>query len=47
MMGGNTGATRGKVIVQIGVGHYGVFSRRKWNQQIYPRVREMIHSSIR
>ncbi|CAM8663930.1 DepA Poly-beta-hydroxyalkanoate depolymerase [Comamonadaceae bacterium] len=31
--------------VQTGVGHYGVFSGRKWNQQIYPRVREMIHSS--
>jgi poly(3-hydroxybutyrate) depolymerase len=32
--------------VQTGVGHYGVFSGRKWNQQIYPRVREMIHSSL-
>ncbi|CAN7629199.1 polyhydroxyalkanoate depolymerase [Polaromonas sp. LjRoot131] len=32
--------------VQTGVGHYGVFSGRKWNQQIYPRVREMIHSSM-
>ena len=31
--------------IQTGVGHYGVFSGRKWNQQIYPRVREMIHSS--
>jgi len=31
--------------VQVGVGHYGVFSGRKWNQQIYPRVREMIHAS--
>ena len=31
--------------VQIGVGHYGVFSGRRWNQQIYPRVREMIHAS--
>ena len=31
--------------VQTGVGHYGVFSGKKWNQQIYPRVREMIHSS--
>jgi poly(3-hydroxybutyrate) depolymerase len=30
--------------VQTGVGHYGVFSGRKWNQQIYPIVREMIHS---
>jgi poly(3-hydroxybutyrate) depolymerase len=32
--------------VQTGVGHYGVFSGRKWNTQIYPRVREMIHSSM-
>ena len=32
--------------VQTGVGHYGVFSGRRWNQQIYPRVRDMIHSSM-
>lgn len=31
--------------IQIGVGHYGVFSGKKWNQQIYPRVRDMIHAS--
>ncbi len=30
--------------VQLGVGHYGVFSGRRWQQQIYPRVRETIHS---
>ena len=30
--------------VQTGVGHYGVFSGKKWNQEIYPRVRDMIHS---
>lgn len=29
--------------MQAGVGHYGVFSGRKWDQQIYPRVRETIH----
>ncbi len=29
--------------VQLGVGHYGVFSGRRWQQQIYPRVREMIY----
>lgn len=33
--------------VQTGVGHYGVFSGRKWTHQIYPRVREMIHASMR
>jgi len=32
--------------VQTGVGHYGVFSGRRWNQQIYPRVRDMIHSTM-
>ncbi|HTD04690.1 polyhydroxyalkanoate depolymerase, partial [Undibacterium sp.] len=30
--------------MQAGVGHYGVFSGRRWNQQIYPIVREMIYS---
>jgi len=29
--------------VQLGVGHYGVFSGRRWQQQIYPRLREMIY----
>ncbi len=32
--------------VQTGVGHYGVFSGKKWNQQIYPRVRDVIHASM-
>jgi poly(3-hydroxybutyrate) depolymerase len=31
--------------VQTGVGHYGVFSGRRWQTQIYPRVRELIHVS--
>jgi len=30
--------------VQTGVGHYGVFSGKKWNQQIYPRVRDAIQA---
>ncbi len=30
--------------VQLGVGHYGVFSGKRWQTQIYPRVREMIQS---
>jgi poly(3-hydroxybutyrate) depolymerase len=30
--------------VQTGVGHYGVFSGRRWNQEIYPRVRDMIYA---
>ena len=32
--------------IQTGVGHYGVFSGRRWNSQIYPRVREHIHMSL-
>jgi polyhydroxyalkanoate depolymerase len=28
--------------VQTGVGHYGVFSGRRWNSEIYPKVRDMI-----
>lgn len=31
--------------LQAGVGHYGVFSGSKWNQQIYPRVRDTIHTA--
>jgi poly(3-hydroxybutyrate) depolymerase len=31
--------------IQTGVGHYGVFSGRRWNQQIYPRLREVIHNA--
>ncbi|CAN7558536.1 polyhydroxyalkanoate depolymerase [Variovorax sp. LjRoot84] len=31
--------------LQAGVGHYGVFSGSKWNAQIYPRVREAIHTA--
>lgn len=31
--------------VQAGVGHYGVFSGRRWNQNIYPVVRESIHTA--
>lgn len=30
--------------MQVGVGHYGVFSGRKWEGQIYPLVRNMILS---
>ena len=29
--------------VQTGVGHYGVFSGRRWQNEIYPRVRDVIH----
>jgi poly-beta-hydroxyalkanoate depolymerase len=31
--------------MQAGVGHYGVFSGRRWTQQTYPIVREMIYGT--
>ena len=31
--------------MQVGVGHYGVFSGRRWESQIYPIVRNMILAS--
>ena len=31
--------------VQAGVGHYGVFSGRRWEKQIYPLVRNMVLST--
>jgi poly(3-hydroxybutyrate) depolymerase len=32
--------------VQTGVGHYGVFSGKRWASEIYPRVREVIEFSV-
>ncbi|KAJ8136290.1 hypothetical protein OY671_010497 [Metschnikowia pulcherrima] len=29
--------------MQAGVGHYGVFSGRKWNTEIYPSSRDFVH----
>jgi len=29
--------------VQTGVGHYGVFSGRRWEKEVYPLVRDFIH----
>lgn len=29
--------------MQAGVGHYGVFSGRRWNTEIYPLLRDFIH----
>jgi poly(3-hydroxybutyrate) depolymerase len=31
--------------IQAGAGHYGVFSGKRWNNQIYPIVRDVIHVS--
>jgi polyhydroxyalkanoate depolymerase len=38
-------ANRKRHHLQPGVGHYGVFSGRKWSTQIYPLVRNMILAS--
>jgi poly(3-hydroxybutyrate) depolymerase len=32
--------------VQTGVGHYGVFSGKRWATEIYPRLREVIEFSV-
>jgi poly(3-hydroxybutyrate) depolymerase len=32
--------------MQAGVGHYGVFNGKRWDNQIYPVVREHIRSSV-
>ena len=29
--------------VQTGVGHYGVFSGRRWAGEVYPILRDVIH----
>ena len=29
--------------MQAGVGHYGVFSGRRWNHEIYPLLRDFVH----
>jgi poly(3-hydroxybutyrate) depolymerase len=31
--------------LQTGVGHYGVFSGRRWASEVYPRVRQMIRAN--
>jgi poly(3-hydroxybutyrate) depolymerase len=31
--------------VQTGVGHYGVFSGRRWQRHVYPLVRDVVHLS--
>ena len=34
-----------QVGVSINVGHYGVFSGKRWQNHIYPVVRDVIHVS--
>jgi poly(3-hydroxybutyrate) depolymerase len=31
--------------MQTGVGHYGVFNGKRWENEIYPIVRGVIHMS--
>ena len=31
---------------RLGSGHYGVFSGKRWAEEIYPRVREVIEFSV-
>ncbi|MPW15362.1 polyhydroxyalkanoate depolymerase [Paraburkholderia sp. CNPSo 3157] len=31
--------------VQTGVGHYGVFNGQRWERQVYPRIRAVIHDN--
>ena len=37
------GAYRKVHHMQAGVGHYGVFSGRRWNNEIYPLLRDFVH----
>jgi len=30
--------------LQASVGHYGVFNGKRWDRQIYPRIRDFIHA---
>jgi polyhydroxyalkanoate depolymerase len=39
------GADRKHHHLQPGVGHYGVFSGRRWETEIYPVVRSVVHAS--
>jgi poly-beta-hydroxyalkanoate depolymerase len=31
--------------MQTGAGHYGVFSGRRWEEQVYPHVRNLVLAS--
>jgi hypothetical protein len=32
--------------MQAGVGHYGVFSGKRWNNEIYPLLRDFVHVNL-
>jgi len=31
--------------LQAGAGHYGVFSGRKWNNEVYPLLRDFVYAN--
>jgi poly(3-hydroxybutyrate) depolymerase len=40
----NIPKSKQKHLTAPGVGHYGIFSGRRWREMIYPQVRDFIHS---
>ncbi|HRN60916.1 MAG TPA: polyhydroxyalkanoate depolymerase [Luteimonas sp.] len=42
---GIAAARRGHITVE-GAGHYGIFSGRRWREQVYPKVRDFIAANI-
>ncbi|MFN9142377.1 MAG: polyhydroxyalkanoate depolymerase, partial [Betaproteobacteria bacterium] len=38
----NVPPAKQKHLTAIGVGHYGIFSGRRWREMIYPQIREFI-----
>ena len=39
--------TKQKHLTALGAGHYGIFSGRRWREQIYPQVRDFIRANER
>jgi poly(3-hydroxybutyrate) depolymerase len=42
-----TGIPKGKKkhLTAVGVGHYGIFSGRRWREVIYPQIRDFIRAN--
>jgi poly(3-hydroxybutyrate) depolymerase len=40
-------AARHRNLLMPGVGHYGIFSGRRWREKIYPQVRDFMHAQAR
>ncbi len=41
----NVPKSRKKHLTALGVGHYGIFSGRRWREMIYPQIRDFIRAS--